>query len=490
MTERFTDAVIVGAGPAGAATALFLARRGYAVTLVDRAAFPRSKPCGEYLTPGAVLLLRDEIGVLPKLFAQGAVPLTRETVVPHDGRAFGADVSALACPRAVTDSAILNAARAAGVTVREGFAVRRILFDGARVAGIVGSDNGDVVTVRGRVTVGADGTHSLLARSLGVVRPIPRLQRIALVGHFREAVTQEALTLREGGPHPAEGGPHPAPVGATLSRFAGEGGRRAGEGGSYSLLTLARDNGDFSEPSPVTTGEGGARLCEAPGEGARSASEGAAAREPGVAMHLPRDGFDACCGVGAACGPDGTRNVNIVVPVSEAGRMAGRRDNYFSERLRCSFPAVWEQVAGAQRVGALRSVPCFGHHTKCASAHGAVLVGDAATFIHPFTGEGVYFALRGAMLAAEAIDGALQAGDCGKQTLARYDRARRRELLPRYRLCDAVQRVVHSPRLLAWAAGRLRASDGLTRMLLATVGDVCAPRELASWRTLRLLAGG
>ena len=126
-------------------------------------------------------------------------------------------------------------------------------------------------------------------------------------------------------------------------------------------------------------------------------------------MHLPHDHSDACCGVGAACGPDGTRNVNIVVPLSEAPHMAGRRQAYFEERLRRSFPQVWEQVKDTTQAGPLRSVGCFGHHTTRATDDGAVLVGDAATFINPFTGEGVYFALRGAQMAAEAIHQALSA---------------------------------------------------------------------------------
>ena len=117
---------MIGAGPAGSATALFLARAGYAVTLVDRAVFPRPKPCGEYLTPGAVRLLRDEIGVLPALLAGGALPLTHETVVPHRAASFGGPTSALACPRTVTDSVLRNAAQAAGVGVIEGFQVRQV----------------------------------------------------------------------------------------------------------------------------------------------------------------------------------------------------------------------------------------------------------------------------------------------------------------------------------------------------------------------------
>lgn len=400
MSAIASDVVIIGAGPAGSATALFLAREGYEVILLDRAAFPRDKPCGEYLTPGAVKLLRDEIGILPELMASGAARLTRETVVPHRSSAFSGATEALACPRVVTDRVLRDAAQAAGARVIEGVNVQRILRDRYGICGVAGADaGGREREFHARVTVGSDGTRSLLARDMGVVKPIPRLQRIALVTHY--------------------------------------------------------SNGD-STP------------------------------ETGVTMHLPHDRSDACCGVGAACGPEGTRNVNIVVPLSEGPRMAGRRQAYFEERLRVSFPQAWEWVKDAEQSGELRSVGCFGHHTKRAAGDGAVLVGDAATFIHPFTGEGVYFALRGAQLAAESIGAALARGDVSRNCLRSYDAARRRELLPRYQLCDAVQRVVHSPALLGWASERLRRSQPLTEVLLRTIGDLARPADLFSFATLHL----
>lgn len=52
------DVAIVGAGPAGAASAIHLARGGQRVVVVDRSAFPRDKPCAEYLSPAAEPLLR------------------------------------------------------------------------------------------------------------------------------------------------------------------------------------------------------------------------------------------------------------------------------------------------------------------------------------------------------------------------------------------------------------------------------------------------
>src|SRR5205814_553528 len=58
------EVIVVGAGPAGAATAYYLARRGRRVILLERRTFPRDKSCGDGLTRPAVRLL-NEMGVMP-----------------------------------------------------------------------------------------------------------------------------------------------------------------------------------------------------------------------------------------------------------------------------------------------------------------------------------------------------------------------------------------------------------------------------------------
>jgi flavin-dependent dehydrogenase len=399
MAAIRSDVVVIGAGPAGSAAAIFLARLGFGVVLLDRAEFPRDKPCGEYLTPGAVRLLRDEVGILPDLLSAGARPIEQVMVVPHNGIPFSGGTRALACPRITMDNILLQAAKEEGVRVIEKCAARRLLFDEGRVVGV--ADGMD--SYYAAVTIGADGAHSLAARTLGLVRPIRRLQRIALVGHFAGTASQ-------------------------------------------------------------------------PDDGMAAA----------VTMYLPKDGSDACCGIGPACGKDDTCNMNIVVPVSEAPDIAGRLEAYFHERLQRSFPEVRERAAQMHPLGPLRSIGCYGHYTTRATHDGLALVGDAATFIHPFTGEGVYFALRGAELAAKAIGLAFRHGDFSRRRLCLYDATRRQDLLPRYRLCDLVQRVVHSPAALAWVSSRLRRSVELTDILLHVGGDCGNPRDLYSLAMLRI----
>ncbi|GAB7051471.1 hypothetical protein JCM9534A_65970 [Catenuloplanes indicus JCM 9534] len=75
MTARF-DVVVVGAGPAGAAAALAARRAGADVLLVDRADFPRDKPCGDGITAHALDVLRD-LGVPDPAAGFAPVPALR-----------------------------------------------------------------------------------------------------------------------------------------------------------------------------------------------------------------------------------------------------------------------------------------------------------------------------------------------------------------------------------------------------------------------------
>src|SRR5579871_2910382 len=91
--ERIYDVAVVGAGPAGAATATLLARAGWRVVVVDRSVFPRHKPCAEYLSPAAEPILR-ELGVLDRLNTARISRLRGFRIHAPDGRVFQGDFAA------------------------------------------------------------------------------------------------------------------------------------------------------------------------------------------------------------------------------------------------------------------------------------------------------------------------------------------------------------------------------------------------------------
>jgi flavin-dependent dehydrogenase len=168
------DVVVVGARAAGAATAMLLARQGKRVLLLDRDRYGADTLSTHALMRGGVFLL-SRWGLLDQVVDTGAPPV-RQTRFD-----YGTDtatiaikptlgVQALYAPRRTAlDPVLVDAAAEAGAEVRFGVGVTGLLRDDAgRVVGVHGRDRtGATVAVRARVTVGADGVRSTVARAAG-----------------------------------------------------------------------------------------------------------------------------------------------------------------------------------------------------------------------------------------------------------------------------------------------------------------------------------
>ncbi len=155
-----TEILIVGAGPAGAALAIHLARMGREVVLLDRAKFPREKACGEGLMPAGVAAL-ERLGV----HVEGAA--FRGVRYHHAGRVaegqFRGGVCGAGMRRWNLDAALIAAARSSGAKVLEGVSVDDILWSGTAVQGVVAGGE----TFQARLTVAADGANSRLRHKFG-----------------------------------------------------------------------------------------------------------------------------------------------------------------------------------------------------------------------------------------------------------------------------------------------------------------------------------
>ncbi|HSJ45004.1 MAG TPA: geranylgeranyl reductase family protein [Euzebyales bacterium] len=171
------DLVIVGAGPAGAAAAL-TARRvapDAAVAVVERATFPRDKPCGDGLSPDAVAEL-GRLGV-PGV-VDGSPPVTRLRLRSPRGRevADAPPAAGYVIPRRVLDARLAAAARAT-VSSWCTATVRAVELDAGLVR--LRTTEGEVA---GRVVIGADGANSQLRR-LTVGTAAPRHTGVAIRGY-------------------------------------------------------------------------------------------------------------------------------------------------------------------------------------------------------------------------------------------------------------------------------------------------------------------
>jgi geranylgeranyl reductase family protein len=162
----------VGGGPAGAATAITLARAGRDVVVVDKARFPRDKCCGDGLTVAALRHL-EKLGLKPDTVPSWQ-PVDDVWVRGPSGHAVcfplpGPGVFAAIATRTELDAALLDVARAAGAKVLDGHALTdaRPTDDGSAIElDVDGIDS--IVT---KYAVGADGAWSPLRHALGANQP-------------------------------------------------------------------------------------------------------------------------------------------------------------------------------------------------------------------------------------------------------------------------------------------------------------------------------
>ena len=368
------DVLVVGAGPAGSAAAIHLARSGHDVLLVDAATFPRPKACAEYASPAIVDEL-SRLGIPASTWQRDAVPIHGMRVirgqsafdlryVDRRGRrrpAWGVD-------RLRFDALLATHAATAGASLIEGMrVVRAEREDGrwrVRARGASGTE-----MLEARWLVGADGARSRVARLLDVERPVAFPRRLGLIAHYE---------------------------------------------GDHGL---------------TTSGE----------------------------MHVgPRSAY-----VGLAPMPGGRLNVGMALPL---GGGTPARTRY--EAAIAALPRVAARLRNGRRVTPIRGAAPIGHRVAATAGDGWLLVGDAAGFIDPFTGEGIYRALRSGRAAAAAL--------ATSDPARAYRAERQRAFAAKDALTWLVQGMLAVPPVLGYAARRLDRRDRARLTLGGSLGD-CRP---------------
>jgi geranylgeranyl reductase family protein len=184
------DALVIGGGPGGAATAFHLASGGARVLLCEKQSYPRDKVCGDGLTPRAVAQL-DAMGLRAeyqgwsrsaglKVHGGGHVielPWPELTEYPSFG---------LARPRTDLDQLLARTAAKAGAELWETTEVVTPLLERGLVRGaVLRRDGEDPVDVRAEVVVAADGASSRFAQALGLNRDEQRPIGVAIRQYYR-----------------------------------------------------------------------------------------------------------------------------------------------------------------------------------------------------------------------------------------------------------------------------------------------------------------
>jgi geranylgeranyl reductase family protein len=176
-TPLTTEVLVVGGGPAGAATGYWLAKHGHDVTIVERKTFPREKTCGDGLTPRAVHQL-DEMGL-----ADALVPFHRYNGLRATGMGRALELEWPSHPvypsygyvvrRRELDQLVADNAAAAGATLLQGHEALQPVIDRGFVRGAIVEDKengGGTREIRARYVVVADGANSRFGRALGTYR--------------------------------------------------------------------------------------------------------------------------------------------------------------------------------------------------------------------------------------------------------------------------------------------------------------------------------
>lgn len=165
------DAIIVGSRCAGSSTARLLAEQGHNVLMVDRAHFPSDTVSTHCVTFGGVVQLR-RWGLLERVLATNvpfvsSFTLTIGPVELADPIPIEEGVGTVSPRRTVLDKVLVDAAVETGAELREGITVTDLLRDDqGRVVGIAGHDgDGNAVEERAALVIGADGTHSFVAKA-------------------------------------------------------------------------------------------------------------------------------------------------------------------------------------------------------------------------------------------------------------------------------------------------------------------------------------
>jgi geranylgeranyl reductase family protein len=180
-----SDVIVVGAGPAGASAAYFLARAGIHVLLVDREVFPREKVCGDGLAARALVVLErmglgDWLRGFPEpevmLFSSPNGEAVRIQLERPEGFSYGRVI-----PRISLDEAVVERAVAAGARLLDGTKITSLE---QRQGGLHlrGQRNGQVVHLDAQLAIAADGGQASFTRRLGLIRRPPDL--VAVRAYF------------------------------------------------------------------------------------------------------------------------------------------------------------------------------------------------------------------------------------------------------------------------------------------------------------------
>lgn len=405
-TPRDYDAIVVGAGPSGCSCALFLARKGRKVLLLDKATFPREKVCGDAFSGKSIGIAR-ELGILDSLPSLPHGIVRGLTMVSPGGKrvnvpfpnAKGMEFAGYTIERKLVDNMFFQAAqKEKNITIIQGFSVDRLeRTPKGAVCGVSGQkqdkDGKKQSSFSAKVVVGADGSASTICRLLGIKTPP--------MGHIYSAVR----------------------------------GYWSGVSGLSDSIELYFIDGVL----------------------------------PGYLWVFPM--------------ADGMANVGLGILSSDL--KSRKHPSTTLQEAISKHPAIAPKFANAKLVGKIGgwAIP-NGSFKKQNTGDGWVLIGDAASLVDPFSGEGVGNALSSGKYAALAIHSALETNKDSEflpaSSLASYEENVATYLRPEMQNSHRIQRLSRFRFLLNLFIGKAADKPDVRQMLVDMLGSTEEKKKVVS----------
>ncbi len=398
------DVIVIGGGPAGCASAIFLAETGKRVVLFDRACFPRDKVCGEFISPAADALL-SELKVLERIescspLRLGGVAVSayggEEVLCPYpDDPNNPGRVTSLSFERLDFDKILIDRAREVGVDVREEHQVFDLIVEDGQVAGVkVRDSQSSNFEMKAHVVIDAGGRNSISLRKFKLRKDQKGSRKIALAAHWENAAFPKEFCY----------------------------------------------------------------------------------------MHISRPGY-------TGMSPTAGGGANVVLVVEHSAIKGCNLDEAYG-KIVMSNARRRPFLENARMCEKVRSIESLAFSIRPVPVGGLMLVGDAMGFIDPFTGEGIYLALRSARLAADCAEAAFKVGDFSRAMLTSYEDKRQHEFHKKFMLCRALQFLIYNRFLCRKTVSLLNTRPDLADSLVGVIGDYLPPGKVVSpVFLLKLIAG-
>ena len=167
MTEQTTDILIIGGGPAGSTTALYLAQLGFNITIIEKKVFPRETLCGEFLSKEVTDILK-ELNLFDDFISLNPNKLKSFRAVDESGIELVSDLNfdANTMKRSIFDSLLLETAKVRKVNIIQPAEVITTIKSNSNFISDIEDGSGKKLQIKSKLVIAAYGKQNILDKKL------------------------------------------------------------------------------------------------------------------------------------------------------------------------------------------------------------------------------------------------------------------------------------------------------------------------------------